>query len=98
MGISARPLFFSLMQQKKKKWTHMEGGLMDETGLNVTSGQQVLEVAEVKILFLFSFFLTTHMLRTVSSLFCFTLEPSKKHSEPCVCSLLQKTLDTLASR
>lgn len=34
----------------------MEGGLMDETGLNVTSGQQVLEVAEAKILFLFSFF------------------------------------------
>lgn len=34
----------------------MEGGLMDETGLNVTSGQQVLEVAEAKILFLFFFF------------------------------------------
>lgn len=48
--------FFSLMQQKTKKWTLMEGGLMDETGLNVTSGQQVLEVAEVKILFLFFFF------------------------------------------
>lgn len=34
----------------------MEGGLMDETGLNVTSGQQVLEVAGAKILFLFFFF------------------------------------------
>lgn len=50
---SLRASFFSLMQQKNKKWTHMEGGLMDETGLNVTSGQQVLEVAEAKILFLF---------------------------------------------
>lgn len=52
-----------------KKWTQMEGGLMDETGSNVTSGQQVLEVAEFKILFLLFFFLKGAFFSALSALY-----------------------------